>query len=265
MNLVPLPAFADNYIWMLHAGGHVIVVDPGDAKPVFDFLERGHLQLAAILVTHHHADHTGGVNALRDATGAPVFGPANETIPEPYTPLVEGDQAEAMGLRFDVIDVPGHTAGHIAYVLPREPGNAAAADLAPLLFCGDTLFSGGCGRLFEGTPAQMLASLDALATLPDDTKVCCAHEYTLGNLRFARAVEPGNTELTQYLTQCEALRALGQPTLPCRLGVERQINPFLRSREASVLSAVRAHAGLAVSATQAEVFGALRQWKNDFR
>jgi len=265
MNLVPLPAFADNYIWMLFAGGHAIVVDPGDANPVFDYLDRECLQLAAILVTHHHADHIGGVNALRDATGAPVFGPANETIPEPYTPLVQGDQAEAMGLRFDVIDVPGHTAGHIAYVLPREPGNAAAEPLAPLLFCGDTLFSGGCGRLFEGTSAQMLASLDALAALSDDTQVCCAHEYTLGNLRFARAVEPGNAELTQYMTQCETLRSLGRPTLPSRLGVERQINPFLRSREASVLSAVRTHAGIPASATQAEVFGALRQWKNDFR
>jgi hydroxyacylglutathione hydrolase len=265
MNLVPLPAFADNYIWMLHAGSHAIVVDPGDAKPVFDFLERAHLQLAAILVTHHHADHTGGVNALRDATGARVFGPANETVPTPYIPLVQGDQAEAMGLRFDVIDVPGHTAGHIAYVLPHAPDNAAAANLVPLLFCGDTLFSGGCGRLFEGTPAQMLASLDALSVLPDDTKVCCAHEYTLANLRFARAVEPGNAELTQYMTQCESLRSLGKPTLPSRLGLELQINPFLRSREASVLSAVRAHAGIPASATQAEVFGALRQWKNDFR
>lgn len=265
MNLVPLPAFADNYIWMLYAGSHAIVVDPGDAKPVFDFLERAQLQLAAILVTHHHADHTGGINALRSATGARVFGPANETVPEPYTPLVQGDQAEAMGLRFDVIDVPGHTAGHIAYVLPHAPGHTAAANLTPLLFCGDTLFSGGCGRLFEGTPAQMLASLDALAALPDTTQVCCAHEYTLANLRFARAVEPDNAELTQYLTQCETLRSLGQPTLPSRLGLEHKINPFLRSREASVLSAVRAHAGIPASATQAEVFGVLRQWKNDFR
>lgn len=251
---------------MLHAGGHAIVIDPGDAKPVFDFLESEQLQLAAILVTHHHADHTGGVNALREATGAPVFGPANEKIPAPYAPLVQGDNADVMGLRFDVIDVPGHTAGHIAYVLPRGSGDPTGADeLAPLLFCGDTLFSGGCGRLFEGTAAQMLASLEALAMLPDDTKVCCAHEYTLANLRFARVVEPHNVELTQYLTQCEALRALGQPTLPSRLGLERQINPFLRSREDSVLSAVLAHAGLPASATKAEVFGALRQWKNDFR
>ena len=241
------------------------MVDPGDATPVFDFLERGQLQLAAILVTHHHADHTGGVNALREATGAPVFGPATENIPKPYTPLVQGDQAETLGLRFDVIDVPGHTAGHIAYFLSSSADNAAKSGMAPLLFCGDTLFSGGCGRLFEGTPGQMLSSLDALALLPDNTQVCSAHEYTLGNLRFACAVEPHNVELTQYTAQCEALRSLGQPTLPSRLAVERQINPFLRSREAPVLSAVRTHAGLPASATHVEVFSALRQWKNDFR
>ena len=138
MTLVPLPAFADNYIWMLQDGSHAIVVDPGDAKPVFDALARAHLQLAAILVTHHHADHTGGVAALREATGAHVFGPAGETIPAPYTPLVQGDHAEALGLRFEVFDIPGHTAGHIAFFLPADVGGARA----PLLFCGDTLFSG---------------------------------------------------------------------------------------------------------------------------
>ncbi|MDM0041500.1 hydroxyacylglutathione hydrolase [Variovorax sp. J22G21] len=259
MTLVPLPAFADNYIWMLQHGPHAIVVDPGDAKPVFEALERGQLQLAAILVTHHHADHTGGVAALHAATGARVFGPARERIPEPFTPLAQGDHAEALGLRFEVIDIPGHTAGHIAFFLPAEGATA------PLLFCGDTLFSAGCGKLFEGTPAQMLASLDALAALPGDTRVCCGHEYTLSNLRFARAVEPGNPDLTPYTAQCEAQRALGQPTLPSKLATERRINPFLRSREASVLRAVRAHAELSASATDTQVFAALRQWKNDFR
>ncbi len=244
---------------MLHDGSHAIVVDPGDAQPVFDALARHKLQLAAILVTHHHADHTGGVGALHAATGAPVWGPARERIPEPYTPLVQGDVAEALGLRFEVIDVPGHTAGHIAYFLPAAPSQA------PLLFCGDTLFSGGCGRLFEGTPAQMLASLDALAALPGDTRVCCAHEYTLSNLRFALAVEPANADLTHYNARCESLRAQGQPTLPSQLATERRINPFLRSREATVLRAVRAHAELAADAAEADVFAALRQWKNDFR
>jgi hydroxyacylglutathione hydrolase len=265
MKLVPLPAFADNYIWMLQDGHDAIVVDPGDAAPVFDALARGNLQLAAILVTHHHADHTGGVAALRDATGAPVFGPARETIPEPVTRLVQGDHAEVMGLRFEVIEVPGHTAGHIAYFLPADAANTAAGAPAPLVFCGDTLFSGGCGRLFEGTPAQMLASLDALAALPGETRVCCAHEYTLANLRFAHAVEPGNAALARYTAQCEALRERGEPTLPSQLATERQINPFLRSREAAVLQAVRAHAGLSPHSGEAEVFAALRQWKNDFR
>ena len=247
---------------MLHDGSHAIVVDPGDAQPVFDALARHKLQLAAILVTHHHPDHTGGVAALHEATGAPVWGPARERIPEPFTPLAQGDIAEVLGLRFEVIDVPGHTAGHIAYFLPAA--QTAGGD-APLLFCGDTLFSGGCGRLFEGTPAQMLASLDALAALPGDTRVCCAHEYTLSNLRFAQAVEPGNAELDHYNARCESLRAQGQPTLPSQLAIERQVNPFLRSREASVLRAVRAHAGLLADATEADVFAALRQWKNDFR
>ena len=244
---------------MLHDGSHAIVVDPGDAQPVFDALARHKLQLAAILVTHHHADHTGGVGALHAATGARVWGPARERIPEPYTPLVQGDVAEALGLRFEVIDVPGHTAGHIAYFLPAAPSQA------PLLFCGDTLFSGGCGRLFEGTPAQMLASLDKLAALPGETRVCCAHEYTLSNLRFALAVEPANADLTHYNARCESLRAQGQPTLPSQLATERLINPFLRSREATVLRAVRAHAELAADAAEADVFAALRQWKNDFR
>lgn len=244
---------------MLHDGSSAIVVDPGDAQPVFDALAHHKLQLAAILVTHHHADHTGGVAALHAATGAPVHGPARERIPEPFMPYVQADIAQALGLRFEVIDVPGHTAGHIAYFLP------AAEDSEPLLFCGDTLFSGGCGRLFEGTPAQMLASLDALAALPDDTRVCCAHEYTLANLRFARAVEPGNADLTHYNARCESLRAQGQPTLPSQLATERLINPFLRSREATVLRAVRAHAELSANAAEADVFAALRQWKNDFR
>lgn len=247
---------------MLHDGSHAIVVDPGDAQPVFDALARHKLQLAAILVTHHHPDHTGGVAALHEATGAPVWGPARERIPEPFTPLAQGDIAEVLGLRFEVIDVPGHTAGHIAYFLPAA--QTAGGD-APLLFCGDTLFSGGCGRLFEGTPAQMLASLDALAALPGDTRVCCAHEYTLSNLRFAQAVEPGNAELDHYNARCESLRAQGQPTLPSQLAIERQVNPFLRSREATVLRAVRAHAELAADAVEADVFAALRQWKNDFR
>ena len=256
MNLLPLPAFTDNYIWMLHDGHQAIVVDPGDSAPVLQALQHLGLQLKAILVTHHHADHTGGVAELHAATGAQVFGPARERIPEPYTPLQCGDVVQTLGVSFRVIDVPGHTAGHIAYFADDVAG-------APLLFCGDTLFSGGCGRLFEGTPAQMLASLDALAALPGDTRVCCAHEYTLGNLRFARAVEPGNQALADYEQHCQRLRAGGQPTLPSSIGTERAINPFLRSREPAVIQSVRSHAPQATD--EVAVFAALRQWKNEFK
>lgn len=261
MKLTPLPAFTDNYIWMLHAAGQAVVVDPGDAQPVFDALQRDSLRLQAILVTHHHGDHTGGVAALREATGAQVFGPAREAIPAPFVPLSGGDHADVLGTGFTVIDVPGHTAGHIAYFAEALPDPSGT----PVLFCGDTLFSGGCGRLFEGTPAQMQASLDALNRLPGDTRVCCAHEYTLSNLKFARAVEPGNAELLQYSAHCESLRARGLPTLPSRLGEERAINPFLRTRESAVAASARAFDAQVSTHDAVAVFAALRQWKNEFR
>ncbi len=257
MELIALPAFEDNYFWLLHDGQDALVVDPGDAAPVTAALRRLGLRLTRILVTHHHGDHTGGVAALRDASGAKVYGPAGERMPQPCTPLAGGDRIEVLGVQFRIIDVPGHTAGHIAYFADEVDGG-------PLLFCGDTLFSGGCGRIFEGTPAQMLASLDALAALPADTRVCCAHEYTLSNLRFARAVEPGNAALADYQAHCQALRAAGTPTLPTDIGTERAINPFLRSREAAVTQAVRAHAALATD-DEVAVFAALREWKNEFR
>ena len=256
MKLIPLPAFADNYIWMLHDGQHALVVDPGDAQPVLAALQREGLQLETILVTHHHADHTGGVAALRQATGARVCGPAGEAMPEPLQRLNGGDHYTSLGLRFGVMEVPGHTAGHIAFY-------CAAMDGAPLLFCGDTLFSGGCGRLFEGTPAQMLASLDSLAALPDNTRVCCTHEYTLGNQKFAMAIEPANTDLQQYHAHCEALRDQGLPTLPSSIGLERKINPFLRSRLPAVIQAASAHDADMTHNTGA--FATLRQWKNDYR
>jgi hydroxyacylglutathione hydrolase len=257
MNLVPLPAFQDNYLWVLHDGHRALVVDPGDAQPVLACLRRDGLQLEAILVTHHHQDHIGGLDVLRDATGAKVYGPAHETIPAPLTRLVEGDAITVLGLDFKVFDVPGHTAGHIAYYCPEVDG-------APLLFCGDTLFSGGCGRLFEGTPAQMLASLDKLAALPGSTRVCCTHEYTLSNLKFALAVEPGNDELVHYNQRCEELRAQNLPTLPSTIGQEKQINPFLRTRLPGVAQAVRAH-DARTSHEDVAVFAALRQWKNEFK
>ena len=258
MNLLPLPAFSDNYIWMLHNAHQAIVIDPGDARPVLQALDKLGLQLQAILVTHHHADHVGGVEALRLATGAVVYGPAGERMPQGTTLLHHGDQVQVLGESFSVIDVPGHTAGHIAYY-------GAPAQSAPLLFCGDTLFSGGCGRLFEGTPAQMLASLDLLAALPDNTQVCCAHEYTLSNLKFACAVEPGNSELLRYQGVCENLRQQQQPTLPSSIGLERSINPFLRTRVAQVAAAAQAHAHVPLNPQDAvAVLAALREWKNKF-
>ncbi|BDT67457.1 hydroxyacylglutathione hydrolase [Comamonadaceae bacterium OS-1] len=254
--MLALPAFADNYIWMVHDGQRALVVDPGDAQPVFHALQQHGLRLEAILVTHHHDDHVGGVDALRDATGATVYGPARERIPAPLHKLNQGDRITALGIAFDVIDVPGHTAGHIAYFAPDWDG-------APLLFCGDTLFSGGCGRLFEGTPAQMLASLSTLAALPGNTRVCCTHEYTLGNLKFARVVEPDNAALAQYQAECVAKRAAHVPTLPSSMALELAINPFLRTRCATVQQAAQAFD--ASTLDEASVLGALRTWKNQFQ
>ena len=256
MYLIPVSAFADNYLWLLHDGKRALVVDPGDAGPVLRALQASRLQLESILVTHHHADHTGGVDALRKATGATVYGPATERIPAPFQPLREGDRVATLGLDFQVLDVPGHTAGHIAFYTPDMDGQ-------PLLFCGDTLFSGGCGRLFEGTPAQMLASLDKLAALPRATRVCCAHEYTLANLNFALAVEPDNAAVAAYAQHCRQLREQGKPTLPSSIGQEVLVNPFLRTRQAGIMAAV--HHFDASTTDDTTVFAALRQWKNQFK
>lgn len=259
MNLSALPAFSDNYIWMLHDDRQAIVIDPGDAAPVAAALDAQGLALAAILVTHYHLDHVGGVAALRPrllVSAGQVWGPARESIPQPCTPLNDGDSVEVMGLRFQVIDVPGHTAGHIAYFLPAAEGRE------PILFCGDTLFSGGCGRLFEGTPAQMHQSLGRLAALPGNTRVCCAHEYTESNLRFAAAVEPHSADLAAYTAHCRALRAQGRPTLPSTIAQERAINPFMRCDTAAVIAAAQ-HRGAADRSGPA-VLGALREWKNQF-
>jgi hydroxyacylglutathione hydrolase len=260
MNLVALPAFDDNYIWMLHDGRSALVVDPGDAEPVRVALERWKLELAAILVTHHHGDHVGGVAVLLEHHPAPVWGPAREKLPVEVTRVNGGDTVRVPGLgelRIDVIDVPGHTAGHVAYVVP------ATADDSAVLFCGDTLFSAGCGRLFEGTPAQMHDSLSRLAALADDTRVCCAHEYTLANLRFALAVEPDNVDLIAHQTRCQALRDDLQPTLPSRIGLERQINPYLRCDQPQVQASAALRG--ANPADPVSVLATVRAWKNEFR
>lgn len=255
IQLEALEAFNDNYIWMLHDGQNALVVDPGDAQPVFAALQARKLVLKTILITHHHHDHTGGVDALRKATQAHVYGPAREKIPQPFTPLTQGQSISAMGLSWKILDLPGHTLGHIAYFTEDLGGR-------PLLFCGDTLFSGGCGRIFEGTAAQMLASLDKLAALPDNTQVCAAHEYTLSNLKFALAVEPDNASLQAYFQSCRQKRAQDLPTLPSSIGLEKAINPFLRSRLQSVATSVQAQDGSA--SDDVGIFAALREWKNRF-
>jgi hydroxyacylglutathione hydrolase len=257
MNLLPLPAFSDNYIWLLQHQGMALVVDPGESTPVNHWLKENNHRLDCILVTHHHGDHTGGVSDLQREWGAKVYGPANEKLGFEYQAMAQGSSLSWHGLNFRTIDVPGHTAGHIAYF--AEPDHQT-----PLLFCGDTLFSGGCGRLFEGTAEQMLQSMDNLAALPSSTRVCCAHEYTLSNLKFANAVEPDNLVLKDYISKCQQLRSQNLPTLPSELGNELQINPFLRTRMTSVINAVKKMAPLG-NYNEAEIFAQLRIWKNEYK
>ncbi|AVU76647.1 hydroxyacylglutathione hydrolase [Pseudomonas rhizophila] len=249
-----LPAFTDNYIWLLqdHATQRCAVVDPGDATPVQAWLDaHPGWVLSDILITHHHHDHVGGVQALKNATHATVYGPASENIPARDVALQDNDQLSVLGWDFDVYAVPGHTLGHIAYY---HHG---------LLFCGDTLFAAGCGRLFEGTPAQMHQSLSRLASLPEDTLVYCTHEYTLSNLRFAAAVEPGNLDVAARLEKVSQQRNAGVMTLPSTLALEKLTNPFLRTAETSVKQKADERNGQR-NQTPSEVFAALRAWKDKF-
>jgi hydroxyacylglutathione hydrolase len=233
---------------------HVAAVDPGDAEPVLDYLDREGLKLAAILCTHHHGDHVGGIGDLARRLPVPVYGPASEHIPHRTHALAGGDSitVPALDLSFEVIDVPGHTLGHIAYY-----GNG-------ILFCGDTLFSAGCGRLFEGTATQMHASLSRLKSLPGETRVYCAHEYTASNLRFAAVVEPGNPAIMRYARDVAERRARGLPTIPSTLALELSINPFLRDGEGTVREAAAMHAGKPLVGP-VEIFAELRRWKDGFR
>lgn len=251
MRIIPLPAFRDNYIWMLHDGRHAVAVDPGEAAPVEAFLAAQGLRLAAILVTHHHADHVGGIGELLAGRKLPVFGPARESIPGRTVPLAEGDRVELpeLGLELSVLEVPGHTLGHIAYLAPG------------ILLCGDTLFSAGCGRLFEGSAAQLQASLAKLAALPAETRVYCTHEYTLANLAFSVRVEQDNPERDEYLAWCRAQRARNEPTLPSTIGRERLVNPFLRVDQPQIMASVGNWLGRP-PADPAACFAALREWKN---
>jgi hydroxyacylglutathione hydrolase len=253
ITVTAIPAFSDNYIWLLSTGGgRCAVVDPGDAAPVREKLRQNGLKLDSILLTHHHADHVGGVAELAEETGARVFGPDDTRISHVDQVCNEGDTIEIprLGLTFSVIEVPGHTSSHIAYF-----GHGS-------VFCGDTLFSVGCGRLFEGTPEQMQDSLDKLAKLPPETLVFCAHEYTLSNCDFALAVEPGNPDLQRRASEVEAKRAVGRITLPSTLGEEIAVNPFLRTREATVVEAARARNPQA--SPGAETLAEIRRWKDSF-
>jgi hydroxyacylglutathione hydrolase len=253
----PIPAFTDNYIWLFECGdGAAAVVDPGDAGPVEAYLDEHGLRLDTILITHHHFDHTGGISALKAAHGARVVGPRNPAIDGIDEHLDDGDVVRVGDLHFEVIAVPGHTLDHIAYFAPSiEP---------PMLFCGDTLFAAGCGRLFEGSAKQMHASLQRLAGLSPETRVYCTHEYTLANLDFARAADPDNAELARREREARATRAAERPTLPSTIAIELATNPFLRSADPGVRRRLAEVGRGTTDADPETTFAALRAWKDEF-
>ena len=246
-----IKAFSDNYIWAVHDGRHCVIVDPGESSGALDFLDRRGLSLCGLLLTHHHHDHVGGVDEIRARHPAPAWGPDDARMPRDLRVVGEGDtvEIEKLDLAFGVLETPGHTTSHIAFY-----GH-------DLLFCGDTLFSVGCGRLFEGTPEQMQASIDKLAALPDSTRVYCAHEYTASNCSFARKVEPDNPALAARCDEVSDLRRNGRITLPSSIGDEKAFNPFMRTREPSVVDAARRRESGTTDAPEA-VFGVIRRWKD---
>jgi hydroxyacylglutathione hydrolase len=267
LTLRALPAFQDNYIWTLSdAQGRALVVDPGEAGPVLaaarDGIGHARIQPVAILLTHHHPDHIGGTPELLRHFDVPVYGPHDARIDFELQRVGAGDTVRIpeLDLQFDVIELPGHTLTHIAF---HENGRANRGENGHL-FCGDTLFSLGCGRLFEGTPGQMLGSLDRLAALPGNTRVCCGHEYTLANGAFASTVDPENPALRDRLGDVRAAREDGRPSLPSTISSERACNPFLRVDAPAVVAAIERHQGARV-ADRVQAFAALRRWKDGFR
>jgi hydroxyacylglutathione hydrolase len=258
LEFLALPAFQDNYIWLIldHKRQEAAVVDPGDAVPVITWLGRHpEYQLRHALVTHHHRDHTGGLATLKAATDCRIWGPAAEAISSLDRRLDDGDKINILGQTLQVYAVPGHTLGHIAFYCDDPEG--------PWLLSGDTLFAGGCGRLFEGTPQQMHDSLERLAALPDNTSIYCAHEYTQANLRFAHAVEPANDDIRVRLEVVNDLRLAGRMTLPTTVALEKRTNPFLRSNEPAVITAAEQQQGQRIAAG-ADTFAAIRAWKDRF-
>ncbi|MCP5292857.1 MAG: hydroxyacylglutathione hydrolase [Burkholderiales bacterium] len=260
LRIYPIPAFRDNYIWIIHNTTSATVIDPGDAHPVLDYLQSNKLQLESILITHHHSDHTGGNGMLLDRFDVPIYGPIHETIPTVTHPLQGGDTVHLppLSLSLAVIDVPGHTSGHIAYF-----GSLPGPEKKNILFCGDTLFACGCGRLFEGTPLQMYQSLQKLTDLPEDTLVYCTHEYTLSNISFARTVEPSNSDLQQFEHHASQLRNRNQATIPTNIATEKNCNPFLRCNQSEIIKMASQYAGKKLS-EPLDIFIALREWKNNF-
>ncbi|MBL4584762.1 MAG: hydroxyacylglutathione hydrolase [Pseudomonadales bacterium] len=257
LKVAPILAFTDNYIWLISNpdNNEAWVVDPGDAQPVLDKLTSTGQELAGILITHHHPDHTGGIIKLLEHKKVPVYGPTNESIKGLTDSFRDGDQIEAAGHTLRVIEIPGHTLDHIAFVYDDADH--------PAVFCGDTLFAAGCGRIFEGTPEQMLNSLNKLASLPSETLVYCGHEYTLANLHFAREVSPDNQAIKDRLSKTVTKRRHTRPTIPTPLFIEANTNPFLQCEEESVKSSVEAQSGQTL-ASAVEVFAALREWKNNY-
>lgn len=251
----PIEAFSDNYIWLPTntIDKTCICIDPGDATPVLAKLHAETLSLKGILITHHHWDHTGGVAELLEHYNVPVYGPAREYSNDKSQKLKEGDTVtfDELGLTLNVLDIPGHTLGHIAYYTPG------------ILFCGDTLFAAGCGRVFEGTPEQMYASLCKLAELPDDTLAYCAHEYSCSNLRFAECIEPDNPYIQARIKEANALRQAGSPTIPTTLQTEKRTNPFLRCHIKGIHQAAEQYSGTILQ-TPADVFAVIRRWKDVF-